>query len=72
MSAYQCVRSKKSLGTVRLQRWKRFLARNISMCPRKLFIMHLAQFIVDSIESGLEVILTIDTNDNVVKEKLSQ
>ena len=33
--------------------------------------MHLAQFITESIESGIEVILTVDSNEHVVKGKLS-
>ena len=41
ISAYQCVRSKTSLGTVYLQQRRYFLARNINICPRKLFIMYL-------------------------------
>ena len=35
---------------------------NINMCPHKLLIMNLEQFIKDSIELGLEVILTVDAN----------
>ena len=40
------------------------------MCPRKLFTIHLVQFITDSIDSGLEVILTADANEHVVKGKV--
>ena len=40
--------------------------------PRNLFIMYLVQLITDSIESGLEAILTFDTNGHVVKGKLSR
>ena len=42
------------------------------MCPRKLFIFHLTQFIAQSISSVLEVILTVDANEHVVKGKLSR
>ena len=34
--------------------------------------MHLAQFITDSIESGLQVILTMDTNEHMVTGKLDR
>ena len=41
------------------------------MCPHKLLNMCLVQFIKDSIESGLEVILTVNANEHMVKEKLA-
>ena len=41
------------------------------MCPHKLFIMHLVQFIVDTIELGLEVILSVHANEQMIKSKLA-
>ena len=41
------------------------------MCPHKLFILHSSQFIAEHISLGLEVILTVDANEHVVK-KLSR
>ena len=55
-----------------LQRGRYFLARKIDVFPRKLFILHLTQFIADSISLGLEVILTVDANEHVVKGKLAK
>ena len=55
-----------------LQRRRCFRTINIGMCPRKLFIFHLTQFIAQSISSVLEVILTVDANEHVVKGKLSR
>ena len=49
ISAYQCVKSKTTLGTVCMQRTTYFRARNIGICPRKLFILHLTQFLAQSI-----------------------
>ena len=72
MCAYQFVRSKKSLGIVRRRRRLHFLARNINIYPRKLIIMHLVQFITDSIELELELILNVDTHEHVVKGKLAR
>ena len=42
------------------------------MCPRKLFIMNVEQFIADSIEPGVEVMLTVDVNDRMVTGKLAR
>ena len=42
------------------------------MYPQKLLIIHLKQFITDFIESGLEVILDINANENMVKDKLAR
>ena len=52
VSACQCVKSKSTLGTVHLQRRRYFLARRIDAYPRKSFILHLTQFISDSMSSG--------------------
>ena len=56
ISAHQCVKSKSTLGTVCLQRRRYFLARKIEVFTRTLFILHLTQFISDSMPSRLEVI----------------
>ena len=42
------------------------------MCLVNLFIFHLSQFVSDSMSQGLEVILTVDTNEHVVKGKLAK
>ena len=72
ISAHQYVKSRSTLGTMCLQRRRCFLSRKIDVCPRKLFILHLTQFIAESISLRLEVILTLDENDHVVKGKLSR
>ena len=51
ISACQCIKSKTTLGTVHLQRRRLYLARKIDVCPRKLFSLHLTQFIAESISS---------------------
>ena len=71
-SACQCAKSKSTMGTVHLQPRRRFLAIRIDVCPRKLFILCLTQFASDSMSSGLEVILTVDANEHVVKGKLAK
>ena len=72
MSVHQCARSTTSLEIVNLQRRRCFLARSIKMFPRKLFVMQLVQYITDYIESGLEVILTVDKNEQMVKGKFDR
>ena len=59
-----------TLGTVHSQRRRYFLARRLDVCPRKLFILHLTQFISSSITAGSEVILTVDANEHVAKGQL--
>ena len=72
ISVGQYVKYKSTLGTVCLQRRRYFLARKIEECPWKLFILYLTQFIEESICLGLEVILTVDANEYVVKGKIAR
>ena len=67
ISAHQSVKSVLTLGTVCSQHSRYFISRGVNVCSRKLFIMHLTQFISNSMAVGLEVILTIDSNEHVVK-----
>ena len=55
-----------------LQRRRHFLARNIDVCPRKLFIFYSTQFIAESISLELEVVLTVDANEHVVRGKFAR
>ena len=72
ITTHQYVRSKTSLYTVGLRRRRKILKRNIKICPCRLFIINLKQFISESIESGLEVMLKVDSNDHEVKRKLAR
>ena len=72
ISAYQSVKSVSTLGTMQSQRLRYFIARGINVCPRKIFITHLTQFISNSMAVGLEVILTIDSNEHLVKGRLAK
>ena len=53
ISAYQSVKSVSTLGTVHSQRLLYFIVRGVNVCPRKLFITHLTQFISNSMAVGL-------------------
>ena len=72
ISLCQCVKYKSTMGTAYSQRRRYFLARKIDACPRKLCILHLTQFMSDSMSSGFEVKLTVDSNAHVVKDKLAK
>ena len=72
ISTYECVTSKSTLGTVCLQRRRYFLITKNDACPRKLFILHLIQFIAEFISLGLQLILIVDINEHVVKGKLAR
>lgn len=72
ISAHQSVKSSSSLGTIHSQRLRYFTVRGIHTCPRKLFIMHLTQFISSSMALGLEVILPINSNEHAVAGRLTQ
>jgi len=66
ITAYQCVESRATIGTVFLQR-ERFLKKcNMSICPRKHFIQDLVQFITGILEDNNRVILAADINKHVI------
>ena len=70
ISAHQSIRSKSSLDTLCSQKRRFFLARSIEICRCKLFIMNLTQLFASTIELGLEVILSVDANEHILKGKL--
>ena len=72
ISAYKSVKSVSTLGTACSQRRRHFLARGIDVCPRELFILHLTKFMPSSTIAGLEVILSVDANENDVKGQLAK
>ena len=72
ISACQSVKSSSIIGTVHSQLRRYFLVRNINVFPRKFFISHLIEFISDTINTGMEIILTVDENKHMVKNKLAK
>ena len=70
ITAYQCVESRSTVGTVFLQR-ERYLKRcNVSTCPRQQLIQDLVQFIISIREGNNKVILVADINEHVLNGKL--
>ena len=47
-----------------------FRLRDIYECPQKLFILHLHYFIIVSINTGFKVILSVDVNEYIIRERL--
>ena len=69
---HQSVKSSSSLGTVHSQQLRYFTPRGIHVCPRKLFVTHLIQFITHSLSLRLEVILTIDANEHALSGRCAK
>ena len=66
ITAYQCVESRATVGTVFMQR-ERFLKKcNVSICPRSHFIQDLIQFITGVLGDNNKVILAADINEHVI------
>ena len=72
ITAYQSVKSKKTVGTVYLQRERYFKRQGETKCSRLLFVEHLAAFVKELRTAGHEVILAADANEHNVKGKLSE
>ena len=68
----QSSKSTSTLGTVHSQSRRCLLARDINIYRRKWFILHLMEFIVDTTKLGREIILTVCSNEHMVKGKLTK
>ena len=66
ITAYQCVESRTTVGTVFMQR-ERFLKKcNVSICPRSHFIQDLIQFTTGVLGDNNKVILAADINEHII------
>ena len=72
ITAYQCVESRTTVGTVFMQRERYLKKHNMSLCPRKHFIQDLVQFITRILEENNKVILSADINEHVIDGVLSR
>ena len=71
ITAYQSVKSRRTVNTVYLQRERYFKQHGETKCSRLLFIDHLVAFIRELRDSGHEVILAADVNEHSVNGQLS-
>ena len=66
ITAYQCVESRETVGTVFMQRERYLKKCNVSMCPRAHMIRDLVQFITGLLSENNKIILAADINEHVI------
>ena len=72
ITAYQCIKSRLTVGTVFMQR-ERYLKRcNISGCLQQYFITDIVNFITSLLNGDNRIILVADINEYAVTGKLAK
>ena len=66
ITAYQCVESRQTVGTVFMQRERYLKKCNVSMCPRAHMIRDLVQFITGLLSENNKITLAADINEHVI------
>ena len=66
ITAYQCVESRTTVGTVFMQRERYLKKCNVQLCPKTHVIRDLVQFISSLLSGNNKVILAADINEHVI------